>query len=106
MIRKIAFVAAIVATPALAQTASSPMVKPAAPATAPTQVKQSVNPAQIDINSASGEQLRATKGLGKTYAEAIIKGRPYRSADELLKNKILPENVYEQVKDQLTVRQN
>lgn len=55
----------------------------------------------LNLNSASVGQLAALPGVGDARARAIIKGRPYRSKDELLKKKILPENVYEDVKGNL-----
>ncbi|MCJ7804728.1 hypothetical protein MUP35_03295 [Patescibacteria group bacterium] len=33
----------------------------------------------------------------------MIKNRPYQSVEELLTRKILPQNVYEEIKDEITV---
>jgi competence protein ComEA len=55
----------------------------------------------VDINSASEQELRALPGVGAARAKAIVHGRPYRSKDELLDKRILPENVYNGVKDQI-----
>lgn len=100
-------IALFMSAPAFAQTAATPAAKPATPAIAPAQVKH-VAPevAPLDINSATVEQLAAAKGLTRTLAEAIVKGRPYKSADELVKNRILTESLFAQVKDGLTVKQN
>jgi DNA uptake protein ComE-like DNA-binding protein len=59
----------------------------------------------IDINSASKQQLEALHGVGPVRADAIIKGRPYKGKDELLQKKIVPENVYNGVKDKIIARQ-
>lgn len=63
------------------------------PAPAVTQV--------LDINSASPEQLDALPGIGPARAAAIVKGRPYKSKDELVRKKILPQKLYNSVKDRL-----
>jgi DNA uptake protein ComE-like DNA-binding protein len=106
------------ATPLLAQTpapatggamqkaAPAPVAAPkAAPATtgaAPTAAKQAD---LIDINSATEAQLSTLPGIAKARSEAIIKGRPYKGKDELLSKKILPENVYNDVKDKIIAKQ-
>ena len=55
----------------------------------------------LDINSATAEQLDALPGIGPARAAAIVKGRPYRSKDELVRKKILPQNIYNNVKERL-----
>ncbi|HEY8581279.1 MAG TPA: helix-hairpin-helix domain-containing protein [Beijerinckiaceae bacterium] len=109
--------AAGLALPAVAQTAapstsaSPPVTRPAAPP-ATTAKPEAAKPAAaapaaalIDINSASKEQLETLKGIGAARSEAIIKGRPYRGKDELVDKKILPKNVYDDVKDKIVARQ-
>jgi competence protein ComEA len=83
-------------------TTPSPGAKPPPPATTP--VKPAPAPL-LDINSASSDALQKLKGVGPARAEAIIKGRPYRGKDELLSKKIVPENVYNDIKDQIVARQ-
>lgn len=119
---------ALLATPALAQTGqtqpTTPMKTapppagaqpmpakpaPAMPAPAKTEVMKpaSTGKAQmLDINMATKEQLQALKGVGPVRAEAIIKGRPYKGKDELLQKKILPQNVYDDVKASIIARQH
>jgi DNA uptake protein ComE-like DNA-binding protein len=59
----------------------------------------------IDINSASKEALESLKGVGPVRAEAIIKGRPYKGKDDLIHKKIVPQNVYDDIKDKIVARQ-
>lgn len=60
---------------------------------------------QIDINSASVDELKAISGIGDAYANRIIAGRPYKNKAQLKSRGILPEGVYEKVKDSLTAKQ-
>ncbi len=59
----------------------------------------------IDINSAAKADLEGLKGVGPARADAIIKGRPYKGKDELLAKKIVPENVYKDIKDKIIAKQ-
>ena len=61
--------------------------------------------ALLDINSADRNQLDALPGIGPARAEAIIKGRPYNGKDDLVNRKIIPQNVYNGIKDRIIARQ-
>ena len=61
--------------------------------------------APIDINRAKAEELMTLKGIGDARAAAIIKGRPYARKDELVQKKIIPESVYNDIKDQIIAKQ-
>ena len=68
----------------------------------------SVTPAQadlLDINTATKAQLDVLPGIGPARADAIIKGRPYRGKDDLVKKNIIPENVYDGIKDKIIAHQ-
>lgn len=80
---------ALAAPPAPAAKASA-----AAPAAAP-----------VDINRASPDELKALKGIGEARASAIVKGRPYARKDELLRRGILPEAVYNDIRERIVARQ-
>lgn len=54
--------------------------------------------ARLNLNKASAADLAKLPGVGEARARAIVKGRPYKSKDELLRKKIVPDNVYEQIK--------
>lgn len=59
----------------------------------------------LDINSASKADLMALKGVGDKRADDIIKGRPYKGKDELVQKKILPQGVYDAIKDKIIAKQ-
>lgn len=58
---------------------------------------------KININTASASELDSLWGIGEKRAEAIIKNRPYSLIEELKTKKIIPSNVYERVKDEISV---
>jgi len=57
----------------------------------------------ININSATLEELDTLTGVGKATAEKIIRGRPYKSPNELVAKKILNQSVYEKIKNLISV---
>ena len=67
--------------------------------------QQAINPIDsnlININAASLDQLDSLSGVGKTTAQKIIDGRPYQSVEDLINKKIVKQNIFDQIKDQLT----
>src|SRR5215472_15081658 len=97
----------ILAFPALAQT-TSPSKSPSAPAAAPgASAAPKSQPAGelLDINSATSEELDKLPGVGPARAKAIIAHRPYNGKDDLVNRKIIPSNVYTQIKDKIIARQ-
>lgn len=72
----------------------------AKPTPAPAQAT-----ALIDINSADEKTLMTIPGIGTAYSKKIIAGRPYKSKDQLVSRKILPQGVYDKVKDQIIAKQ-
>ncbi len=76
--------------------------KPATPPAATTAPK----PAEpLDINTATTEQLMTLDGIGDARSDAIIKGRPYRAKNELVDKSLVPQAVYDKIKDQIIARQ-
>jgi len=58
----------------------------------------------VNINRATAEELDALPQIGKARSEAIMKARPYKSADELVTKKVLSPGVYDVIKDKISVR--
>lgn len=52
----------------------------------------------IDINLATLEEIETLPGVGKVIGQKIIDNRPYNSIEDLLKNKIVNQGVYEKIK--------
>jgi len=59
----------------------------------------------MDINTASEKELASLKGIGEVRAKAIVKGRPYKGKNELVDKKIIPQGVYDDIKDQVIAKQ-
>lgn len=62
---------------------------------------KSAQTAQVDINTASEDQLKAISGIGDVYAKRIIAGRPYSAKNQLVSKGVLPQGVYDKVKNQI-----
>jgi len=60
----------------------------------------------IDVNSATAAQLMTLDGIGEARAKAIIAGRPYRGKNDLVDKKIIPQGVYDKIKDRMIAHQN
>jgi DNA uptake protein ComE-like DNA-binding protein len=57
----------------------------------------------VDLNTASLEQLNALQG-GGLIGRAIIRRRPYTSAEDLLAKQVLSRSTYKRIANQITVR--
>lgn len=54
-----------------------------------------------DVNKTTVEQLETLLGIGPETAKDIISGRPYKSANDLIKVKGIGEKTVEKIKGQL-----
>ena len=82
--------------------ASSPSPPLAGKRARPPAAKQ---PAPIDINSASREQLKTLPGVGDVEADRIISGRPYHSKADLAERDVIPTGVYVSLKGRIIAKQ-
>jgi competence protein ComEA len=62
--------------------------------------------ALLDVNRASGDELDALPGIGPAYSAAILEARaaaPFATTDDLVERGVIPERVYEGIRDQIAV---
>ena len=96
-------VAALIATLAVLPTWSHAQApKPPATTTVPAPAAKT-DP--MDINTATKQQLMTLAGIGEARSDAIIKGRPYKAKNELADKNVIPQAVYDKIKDQIVAKQ-
>ena len=86
-------------------TKAAPPVAAPAPAAKPATAAPAPMADPMDINTASKDQLMTLEGIGEARSDGIIKGRPYRAKNELTDRGIVPDAVYEKIKDKIIARQ-
>lgn len=57
----------------------------------------------VNINTASSSELDALWGIGESRANDIISNRPYQEVEELMTKAGIPKNVFEKIKDKVSV---
>ena len=61
---------------------------------------------QMDINSASKDDLEKLPGIGPATSQKIVDGRPYKTKRDLLAKKIVGQAEYEKIKDNIIAHQD
>ena len=83
----------------------SPAAATTAGAAASGSTAASKAAAQVDINSATEKELASLPKIGEVKSKAIVKNRPYQGKDDLVSKKILTQNEYDEIKDQIIAKQ-
>ena len=96
--------AALMASPLFALDATQAK-KDAAAATKPAAATPAKAAEPMDINTATAKQLATLDGIGDARSAAIVKGRPYAGKDDLVNKKIIPQDVYDKIKDKIIAKQ-
>ena len=65
--------------------------------------KQAFSNGLIDVNTAGKEKLMGINGIGSTFADRIIAGRPYKNVDDLLKVKGFGSKKLEKIRPYVVV---
>ena len=95
----ITFALLVFASLTMAQTATKTPSKAAAPASSAAKTKL------LDLNSATKDELGELPGIGDTYSQKIIDGRPYKMKTELVGKKILPQATYDKISNMVIAKQ-
>ena len=64
------------------------------------------NGIEAALNNVSRDDLLSVYGIGPVLADKIIRGKPYKSINELLERGILPESALENLKRELLSKQS
>jgi FKBP-type peptidyl-prolyl cis-trans isomerase len=65
--------------------------------------KPDAQPAMIDLNLATREQLMTLPGIGENEAKKIVDGRPYFTKTQLIKKGIIPAATFYKINEQMGV---
>lgn len=68
-----------------------------------TTQQQPDKSARVNINTASVLELDQLPGIGPVQSEAIFAKRPYITPDDLVKNNVIKQSVFDKIKDLISV---
>jgi DNA uptake protein ComE-like DNA-binding protein len=91
--------------PAPTKSQQQPAAKPATKVTPAASKTAAAKTQMLDLNTATREQLVALPGIGETYADAIIKNRPYKAKSELVSKKVIPAAAYKKIRTKVIAHQ-
>ena len=57
---------------------------------------------QVNLNTASKNDLMSLPGMTSDWAEGIIGGRPYYTPRDLLKNHVVPKGEFDKIAERIT----
>lgn len=76
----------------------------AAGVAAAAQTPRQADPSNLlDLNSAPPEKLMTLSGIDMIAAKKIIAGRPYRTKNDLVTKKIIPQEAFNVIQGRVTV---
>ena len=81
---------------------AQPAARPAMPA---MMMAPAAKTRQIDINTATKDELSALPGIGDAYSSKIIAGRPYKTKTDLKMRGIIPAATYEKIRNKIIASQ-
>jgi competence protein ComEA len=59
---------------------------------------------QLDLNTATRDQLLSLPGVTAAEADRVIAGRPYSEAGDVVTRRIMPKTEYDKIADRITAK--
>ena len=59
---------------------------------------------QLDLNTATKDQLLSLPGVSAAEADRVIAGRPYSEPGDLVTRRIMPKTEYDKIADRVTAK--
>jgi competence protein ComEA len=59
---------------------------------------------RVNLNTASQKELEKIPGIGRVKAQDIMKGRPYKKPEDVMKIKGIKKGTYQKIKEYITVK--
>lgn len=79
---------------------------PAAPQAHPRHEDPIPAEQRLDLNHASSEALMKVPGMTRVWADRILRFRPYRTKQDLLDRGVVPDQVYDRIRDYVIVHRD